>query len=118
MRGHGAPRERKRSGDRRERGGGGRGRGAGNGGREWIGELEQRKLITRPVAFSWLDYLAGRGARGENGPGDWSSRERSFADAILDFARPSGPEKFNVTGRLIEQRWRECIIRFKRETLL
>jgi len=27
---------------------------------EWIGELEQRKLVTRPVAFSWLDYLAGR----------------------------------------------------------
>jgi len=28
--------------------------------REWIGELEQRKLITRPVALSWLDYLVGR----------------------------------------------------------
>lgn len=89
MRGHGA-RERRRWGSSR---GGGRGRGSGNEGREWIGELEQRKLITRPVAFSWLDYLVA-GERGER-PGDWSSQERSFADAIFDFARPNGPEKFN-----------------------
>lgn len=67
------------------------GRRGGNEGREWIGELEQRKLITRPVAFSWLDYLV-TGERGERSS-DWSSRERSFADAIFDFARPNGPEK-------------------------
>lgn len=71
----------------------------GNEGREWIGELEQRKLITRPVAFSWLDYLV-TGERGERSS-DWSSRERSFADAIFDFARPNGPKKFNVTECLI-----------------
>lgn len=90
------------------------GRKGGNERREWIGELEQRKLITCPVAFSWLDYLV-TAERGER-PGDWSSQERSFADAIFDFARPNGPEKFNVTGCLIEQRWK-CVL-FKRYFIL
>lgn len=40
---------------------------SGNGGREWIGELEQRKLITRPVAFSWLDYLVTGERKREEG---------------------------------------------------
>jgi len=94
-------------GSAREKGGDRGGGRRGNERREWIGELEQRKLITRPVAFSWLDYLVAE-KRGEC-PGDWSSRERSFADAIFDFARPNGPEKFNVTGCLIEQRRRDRI---------
>lgn len=41
----------------REKGEGAGGRG-GERGKEWFGELEQRKLITCPVAFSWFDYLA------------------------------------------------------------
>lgn len=47
---------------------------------------------------AWLS----RGERGEH-PSDWSSQERSFADAIFDFAWPNGLEKFNLTGCLIEQ---------------
>lgn len=98
----GDPRERVRKRKRRGSAGTGGGGRVGNERREWIGELEQRKLITRPVAFSWLDYLV-TGERGER-PSDWSNWERSFADAIFDFARPNGSEKFNLTGCLIEQR--------------
>lgn len=72
---------------------------------EWIGELEQRKLITRPVAFSWLDYLAGRveNARRLVRSVNAKERERSFAKAMFDFARLNGLVKSDLTGYLTEQ---------------
>jgi hypothetical protein len=75
--------------------------------------LEQRKLVTRPVAFSWLDYLAGRAENDarrrlvrspRNGERERvRERERSLAKAVFDFARLNGLVKSDLTGYLTER---------------
>jgi len=89
--------------------------------KEWIDELEQRKLITCPVAFSWLDYLAEREnkrerkERGER-PCRLAPAERDHSSTrysiLHDSTAPRNP------NRIFNRAEKECIIYLLRNIAL
>jgi len=75
--------------------------------KEWIDELEQRKLITCPVAFSWLDYLAERENKREkrekNARADWLQSREIIRRRDIRFCTTQWLREI-LTGYLIEQK--------------